>query len=66
MHEVYYNMFKRKSDIDYIAYQLKYANIKNARMPLTATLMGNSINGMNGSMYYTDMYTKTTFMVIYM
>jgi hypothetical protein len=63
LNEIYYNTFKRKSDTDYIAYNIKYSKIENIRMPLAISMVGEEINTESGLFYYGDLYRNITFMV---
>jgi hypothetical protein len=62
--EIYYNMFISKDSPEYIDYMLKNAKINSLRMPMSGLLTGDSLNIMSASLYYDDLYTNTTFIVI--
>jgi hypothetical protein len=64
IYEIYYSIFKRKDSPGYIEYRFRYSNPKSIRTPLTISREDN-LDFMNASLYYDDLYTNTTFIVIY-
>lgn len=65
LREIYYNMFISKESPNYVDYILDVAKINSIRMPLAVPIIGDSIDIMSASLYYDDLYTNTTFIVIH-
>lgn len=64
LNEIYYNMFVKKSHDSYISYKFKHSKIGNLKMPLTVSYIEDDINISSGSLYYNDLYTNTTIIVL--
>lgn len=68
LHEIYFNMFISKSDKSYKSYINKHSRAEHLRRPLTVSgerVFSTSVEDVSGSLYYTDLYDRTTILVLY-